>query len=324
MQTEALIVGTDHAARLQRIELPALTPTRVHLRTLVSGVSCGTEADCTSGRAVYMPRPFITGYQAVAEVVACGALVRSVKPGDRVFTMGCGDLWGMTQLAGGSHARELVVEEEAAHRIAPACTALASASYTALGAVALEGLRRMKLETGRTLLVFGLGMLGQMVGRLAQLEGLRVIGVNRSTWKREAALAFGFDAVCEPDAAAVDAAVAKLGLGTARWAVDTTGNQAVFDLASRSLARYGELNLLGYYPDTFKVSFDVHHSRDLRIHNPVGFGDCVPRVLSTIVDGRLDISSLIRRTVRPAEITSFYKELVEDHGKHLGVVIDWR
>ena len=90
--TEAIIVGTDHVARLQRIALPALTATRVRLRTLLSGISCGTEADCTSGRASYMPRPFITGYHAVAKVIACGALVRNVRPGDHVFTHGSGEL----------------------------------------------------------------------------------------------------------------------------------------------------------------------------------------------------------------------------------------
>ena len=324
LNTEAIIVGTDHVARLQRIALPTLTATRVHLRTLLSGISCGTEADCTSGRASYMPRPFITGYQAVAEVIACGALVRNVKPGDRVFTSGSGELWGMTHLGGGSHAREMVVEDEALHRLAPDCVALESASYAGLAAVALEGLRRMRLEPGRTLLVFGLGMLGQLVGRLAQLEGLRVVGVNRSVWKREAALAFGFDAVCAPEAMEVDAAVARLARGPARWAVDTSGSQAVFDLAVRSVGRFGELTLLGYYPEPFQVDFDAFHARQICIHNPVGFGTCVPAVLRIIEDRRLDLTSLIRRTIQPHEITAFYHELVDHHGTHLGAVIDWR
>lgn len=323
MHTEAIIVGADHLARLQRIELPELTSTRVHLRSLVGGVSCGTEGDCTSGRAVYMPRPFITGYQVVAEVLACGALVRGLRPGDRVFSRG-GGLWSMMHLAGGSHARELVVEDTEVVRLDPGFTALGSAAYAALGAVALEGLKRLRLEPGRTLLVFGLGMLGQLVGRLAQLEGLRVVGINRTAWKREAAQAMGFDAVCPPEAAAIDAAVAKVGLGPARWAVDTSGAQAVFDLAVRSLGRGGELNLLGYYPEPFRVDFDAFHARDLRILNPVGFGDRIPTVLATIAEGRLDLSPLIRRTVRPEDITAFYRELVADPGSHLGVVIDWR
>lgn len=323
MRTEAIIAGADRVVRLQAVELPKLTPTRVHLRALLSGVSCGTEADAVTGRARYISRPFLSGYQVVAEVVACGALVRGLHPGDQVFTRG-GELWGMPHLFGGSHARELVVEEQDVIRLNLEPGTLGSAAYAALGAVGLEGLQRMALEPGRTLLVFGLGMLGQLVGRLAQLAGLRVVGVNRSVWKREVALAMGFDAVCAPDPDGIDAAVARLGLGPVRWAVDTTGQQAVFDLAVRSLGRNGELNLLGYYPEPFRIDFDQFHARDLRIHNPVGWGERIPAVLRAIGEGRLNLAPLIRRNVKPEGITAFYRELVEDHSSQLGVVIDWR
>ena len=56
MKTEAIIVGADHVARLEPIDLPELTETRVLVETLISGISCGTEGDCTSGRAAYLPR----------------------------------------------------------------------------------------------------------------------------------------------------------------------------------------------------------------------------------------------------------------------------
>jgi len=322
MKTEAIIVGADHVARLQAIDLPAVTETRVRIETLWGGVSCGTESDCTSGRAAYMPRPFLSGYQAVGKVVEAGRLVREVRVGDLVFTNG-GGLWGMTHLAGGSHARQLVAEEATVVKLSPQTTSLKTAAYAALGAIAWEGVARMKVEPGRVLGVFGLGMLGHLAGKLGQLSGLRVIGVNRSAWKRDTAKALGFDAVCAPETPAIQAAVQALGFGPLKLAVDTTGNQQVFDLALATLGSWSELSLVGYYPEKFVVNWDICHGKQMSIHNPVGLGEQLPKVIKLIEEGRLNIEPLIRHTVSPSQVTEFYADLVKNHTQYLGVVIDW-
>lgn len=323
MKTEAIIVGTDGAARLTELELPALTDTRVRVETLYSGVSCGTEGDCASGRAAYMPRPFLTGYQAVGRVAETGRLVRAVRPGDLVFSCG-GGLWGMTHLAGGSHARQFVAEETGLIKLSPKGASLRGVAYTCLAAIGMEALSRLKLEPGRPLLVFGLGMLGQMTGRIGQLLGLRVVGVNRSAWKAELAKGLGFDAVCAPELPAIQAALKGLGFGPAKYAVDTTGNQQVFDLALAALGPWSELVLAGYYPDQFVVNFDLCHGRQMAIHNPVGFGPHMPRTAKWIEDGVLNLDPLLRHTVAPSQVTEFYADLVQNHSQYLGVVIDWQ
>ena len=320
--TEAIVAGPDHLARLVATELPGMTGTRVRIKTMFGGVSCGTEADCTSGRAVYMPRPFISGYQAVGTVVETGPLVRKVQAGDRVFTSG-GGLWNCTHLAGGSHARELVVEDGDVIKLSPQSPSLPTTAYAALGAIALEGLSRMKLEPGRTLLIFGLGMLGQLAGRLAQLRGLRVIGVNRSAWKRDLARAMGFDAVCAPGEDAIKDAIRALGFGGAAYAVDLTGCQAIFDLALGQLEQHGELTLLGYYPDKFTVNLDLFHARQITLHNPVGPGNRLPEIIRLIENGLLNVEPLIRHRVKPGECTAFYRDLIQNHSDYLGAILEW-
>ena len=168
MKTEAIVIGTDSLARLTEVDLPPITNTRVRVQTLISGISCGTEGDCTSGRAAYIKRPFITGYQAVGKVIELGEKVDHLQLGDLVVTNG-GGLWNMPNLAGGSHALESVSEASSLVKLNhPDTTSLATASYGVLGAVGWEGIARMKLEPGNVLLVFGLGMLGQLAGRVAQ------------------------------------------------------------------------------------------------------------------------------------------------------------
>ncbi len=322
MKTEAIVVGEDHVARLEPVELPELTPTRVRIATTLSGVSCGTEADSTSGRGTYITRPFIAGYQAVGRVAEVGSKVSNLRVGDMVFTTG-GGLWNRPHLFGGSHARKLVVEAADVVALSPGNPSLPSSAYAALAAVGLEGLLRIPLEPGRVLLVLGLGMLGHMAGRLAQLRGLRVVGANRSLWKRDTAQAFGFDAVCPPEAEAIQAQVKSLGFGAVRYVVDTTGHPTMFELALTQLEPCGELSLLGYYPDPYPVNFDACHAKRLTIHNPVGWGIHLPEVIQRIEEGRLNVESLIRRCLTPSQITAFYADLVQNHSQYLGAIIDW-
>lgn len=321
-KTEAVVIGADGVARLQELDLPEVTGTRVRVKTVVSGVSCGTEGDCASGRAAYMKRPYISGYQAVGRVEEIGSEVVDLKVGDLVVTNG-GGLWGMTSLAGGSHARESVAEHKSVVKLEGDKPSLDSASYAVLAAVAYEALWRMKIDKGGILGVYGLGMLGQMAGRLGQIEGLKVIGINRSAAKREVARKFGFEEVVAPDGEEIKAAAERLGGRGVNFAFDTTGNQEIFDLALQTLASYGEVSLDGYYPDKFVVNFDVCHQKNASIHNPVGPGQRLPEVVRLISSGALNIESLISHRVKPVEISEFLADLIANHGAYLGAVIDW-
>ena len=61
----------------------------------------------------------------------------------------------------------------------------------------------------------------------------------------------------------------------------------------------------------------------MSIHNPVGLGSQLPKVIQQIEAGRLNIEPLIRHTVTPSRITEFYADLVKNHSQYLGAVIDW-
>ena len=232
MTTQGAVAGKDGVVKLLEVELPPMSDTRVRVKMLIGGVSCGTEADSASGVATYMNRPFLTGYQAVGKVVEAGRLVSAVKPGDIVVTDG-GGLWKMDNLFGGSHAREAVCEEGRLIKLDPKTASLPTAAYATLAAVSHEAVSRMKLKPESVLAVFGLGMLGQMAGKIGQLLGLRVIGVNRSRWKCDAAKNFGFDAVCSPDGDALREAVKSIDGKEVRYILDTTGKQALVRPRSR-------------------------------------------------------------------------------------------
>ena len=96
------------------------------------------------------------GYSAAGTIVACGSDVHLFGVGDRVACAGSGIA---------NHAELIEVPVNLAVKI-PAAVDTAAAATVALGAIALQGVRRAKPALGETVLVVGLGILGQLTVQL--------------------------------------------------------------------------------------------------------------------------------------------------------------
>jgi predicted dehydrogenase/threonine dehydrogenase-like Zn-dependent dehydrogenase len=99
------------------------------------------------------------------------------KPGDRVA---CG---GQDYA---SHAEVVSVPQHLVARI-PDNVPFEEASFTTLGAIALQGVRQAEPQLGELVCVIGLGLLGQITCQLLKANGCRVLGIDTSA--RLAALA---------------------------------------------------------------------------------------------------------------------------------------
>jgi predicted dehydrogenase/threonine dehydrogenase-like Zn-dependent dehydrogenase len=99
------------------------------------------------------------------------------KPGDRVA---CG---GQDYA---SHAEIVSVPQHLVARI-PDNVSFEEASFTTLGAIALQGVRQAEPQLGELVCVIGLGLLGQITCQLLKANGCRVLGIDMSA--RLAALA---------------------------------------------------------------------------------------------------------------------------------------
>ena len=69
------------------------------------------------------------------------------------------------------------------------------AAFATLGAVALNGFRRAEVQVGATVAVIGLGLVGQLVARVARAAGCRVLGVDLRSDLVELAARAGADAM---------------------------------------------------------------------------------------------------------------------------------
>jgi predicted dehydrogenase/threonine dehydrogenase-like Zn-dependent dehydrogenase len=122
-----------------------------------------------------------TGYSAAGVVVGVGEEVADFQVGNRVACAGAGIA---------NHAELIDVPVNLAVRI-PEGLGTDAASTVTLGAIALQGVRRVQPTLGETVGVIGLGILGQLAVQLLRAAGCRVVGSDLDPTRIERALAHG-------------------------------------------------------------------------------------------------------------------------------------
>jgi len=129
-----------------------------------------------------------TGYSAAGVVVEVGSGVLGYRPGDRVACAGA--QWA-------HHAEYVCVPTNLVVKI-PAGVGFDEASTVALGAIALQGIRRAAPTLGEVFVVVGLGLIGQLTAQMLRANGSRVIGIDLNRKRIEIAASHGLDWAVHP------------------------------------------------------------------------------------------------------------------------------
>ena len=115
--------------------------------------------------------PIQLGYSSSGRVIEVGRDVKNFHVGDMV-------------VSNGNHAEYVVVNQKLCSRI-PEETSPKDAAYTVLGSIALHGLRLSETSLGSRIVVVGLGIVGQLVCRLAEAQGSEVFGIDPDVARRK-------------------------------------------------------------------------------------------------------------------------------------------
>jgi predicted dehydrogenase/threonine dehydrogenase-like Zn-dependent dehydrogenase len=138
----------------------------------------------------------VAGYSCAGVVVEVGAKVESFSPGDRVACVGTGYA---------NHAEIVAVPQNLVIRV-PDAVGLAEASSVALGAIAMQGVRRAQVSLGERIGVIGLGFVGQLTVQLLQAAGCTVFGTDSDPTRVVQAASFGIAVPLEGETDRVAAA----------------------------------------------------------------------------------------------------------------------
>lgn len=124
------------------------------------------------------------GYSAAGVVIDVGEDVTEFRVADRVACAGAGFA---------SHAEVLSVPKNLCVRL-PDEVSFDAGAFGTLGAIALQGVRLAEPTLGESIVVIGLGLLGQIAVQLLKANGCRVFGIDLDPQKVALAQELGADA----------------------------------------------------------------------------------------------------------------------------------
>lgn len=119
------------------------------------------------------------GYSSAGTVLALGEGVEGVRPGDLVAS-------------NGPHAEVVCVSKHLC-AVVPACVAPEQAAFGILGSIALHSVRLARIELGCTVVVLGLGLIGQLCVALLRNAGCCVLAADPHAARCRLAESMGAD-----------------------------------------------------------------------------------------------------------------------------------
>jgi 2-desacetyl-2-hydroxyethyl bacteriochlorophyllide A dehydrogenase len=244
---------------------------------------CGSDLKIVKGR-VRVRCPRVLGHEMVGEVEAVPAGSR-FQPGTRVLVdpaVACGwcdlCLGGRTNLCrnGGLMGRDLdgVFAERVTAPVGRLLPFPETLSYRQAGLLQVLGTcvhavsRLAPTMPGQVAVVIGLGVTGQLLSQLLTLRGARVIGVTRSSWKRDLARGLGAEGAVEPQAA--DSFLDELTAGRGPdLVVEAVGTAPTLAWAIDLVAAGGEVLAYGSIPAGDRsLPYSTAHEKELTIRHP--------------------------------------------------------
>ena len=286
-----------------------------------------------------LEQPQAMGYSSAGRVIAVGDEVTEFAVGDRVACAGTGYA-GHVEIASVPRNLAVPIPDGLGRELS-----FAEASFAALGAVALHGVRLAVPGVGDRAVVIGLGMLGLLAGQLLRAHGCTVIGVEPDAERRALATRLGFDAVTDPSVADEAIRARTRGLGAdlilltaasrnnepvelaAHVARDRARIVAVGDIAldlPRREFYHKELSVVvsrSYGPGRYDREFEERGET-----YPVGYVRWTERenmaaCLELVASGRVQVEPLITMRAPVATAPDAYERL-NDAGT-LGIVFDY-
>lgn len=323
------VVWTERGvAQVEGWEVPEVGDGQVLVRSRFTLISPGTErAWLLNLPNTPVKFPQYPGYSAVGCVEQVGAKVQGVQVGDRV-------VWA------GRHAAHAVVSADAVLSVPPELSD-EEAVFFNLAAIAMQGVRKARIELGESVVVIGAGLIGLLAMQLAKLSGaVPVIAVDRDERRLPFAQIVGADVTLLATDDLLSRITHHATDSGAHVVIDATGHPDAILLAFQMARRCGRVILLGstrgetksvnFYRDVHRkglVIIGAHDSIRPRHESSPGFWtakDDRALALKLLAAGRLQVKPLITHRFAWKDAPKAYDLLARWDMTALGILLDWQ
>jgi 2-desacetyl-2-hydroxyethyl bacteriochlorophyllide A dehydrogenase len=305
------------------------------VRTIISAGTelanyTGLDAD-TRVPGAWCAYPWTPGYGGIGRVLKAGPGVTRLKEGDLVYGIY-------------PHATHTI--DDTRSRIAiplPPDTDLNRAIFARMAGVSITGFLRAEMILGDTVLIIGLGLVGNLCGQLFAQAGYTVLGLDPVAHRRALAEECGFTATLDPSED-LPKRIEELSHGRgARVVIDAVGHSPIIQQAVSLVARFGQVILLGTprapHEANMTPTLDAVHRKGLDMKGALEWrypllyrpdmgntitteGNAI-RLLELIQGGMLKVDKLLSHLIPPSELDDAYRGLLDRKEEYLGVVVDW-
>ncbi len=331
MKAKQFTIPEIRRIEVEDIEIEEVPDDAILVENEFTAVSIGTEiynwiAGSEPGREAIFPRT--TGYCNVGRVLEVGSGVDGVEVGDRIAGQG-------------KHASHGILRSASSFVKVPEEVESKSAAFMVMAAIALHGVRVARIQLGESVVVLGLGLVGQLCALLSRVSGgVPVIGVDIDDFRVDASTKHGCDISINPAhvedlRADVSGSCQEDG---ANVVLECTGKPAVYPLATSLACLGGRLVAVGSPRGSVEMDFftDIH-TREVSIlgaHQPKTPNDdhiyyrfTKDRERKLVMDlmaaGRLPISHLITHEIEPSNCQQAYTMMADNPKEVLGVLFRW-
>lgn len=303
------------------------------IKTQCTLISTGTELTILGGEfppdsawARYGKFPFVPGYNNIGEVIDVGPGVNQDWMGRRVATYG-------------AHALYVTANAQAALPVHPDLPDEHAVFFT-IADIAMNGVRRAGMQWGEAVVVYGVGLVGQLTVRFCRLCGARpVVAVDVADSRLERLPSDAAIIPANPQREDVISAVEKATKHRMADVVfEVTGNPELIPTELRALRQQGRFVVLS--GPRGETRFDFHdlcnspsftiigahsssHPQHGTLDNPWTKLRHWELFFDLVATGELAIDPLISHRESYTEACRIYQMLLQDRSQAMGVVLEW-
>ena len=329
MKTQRVVWPSRAKVDIETFALPPLGDDEVLVETECTLISPGTERAFLLGlpnaQGRYPSRP---GYSNIGTVVEVGKAVTDSKVGERVAS---------TQ----GHTSHFIASPNRMLKVASTDVPAEEAVFFNLGAIALQGVRKARIELGEATLVLGQGLIGLLAMQLSKLSGaIPLIAADLTDSRLEISKRIGADYTLNPEDVDFSEQLSDATRGDGPSVViEATGHpdavSTALDVAGWCArvvllaSTRGETPNVNFYRDVHKkglILYGAHNAIRPRQESSPNFWtleDDSLLLLSLIAQKRFNVLPLISHRVRGEDAPKAYQLLMEWNPGLLGVVLQW-
>ncbi|MDR1664925.1 MAG: zinc-binding dehydrogenase [Clostridiales bacterium] len=309
---KALVIEKDFSFGLKEVPIPEIGEYQALIKIQASAI-CGTDLKILHGKfSGFTDYPTILGHEAVGVVVERGAKVRNFEIGDRVLHPIIYEKIGGYYSTFGAMAEYAVVEDHEAlaadgipidekrhhdhsriqYKIPSHFEPVPSTMLITFREV-YSTFKRANIQRGQSLVLYGLGPVGQVMVAVCKQAGVKTVAVVRRAEKAKLAEALGADIVINSSVSDTAEAVRRHFPGGVDAVWDAAGFPGAINEGLKMIRPFGKIVMYGVMEDTHclldwkdrPLSFDLIFTqlpdKDAEIA-------AMDEIVSMVADGRLN------------------------------------